>query len=144
MFCMKQFFYRFLALVSKILLGCLLGCIILLFYASRSQVVRQEIKKSVQEIFKDKFDCDWDGEVVSVNLLTLHIAFNKVSMFPSNRSDDWSLYAHTFDIYASLLEFILHRRFACHGCFEQVVVYEKQRDEKSRFVQVVSKMFFEG
>ena len=141
---MKQFFYRFLLLLSKILLGCLFGCIILLFYASRSQVVRQEIKKSVQEIFKDKFDCDWDGEVASVNLLTLHIAFNNVSMLPGNQSDDWSLYAHRFDMHASLFEFILHRRFACHGCFEQVVVYEKQRDEKSRFAQVVSKMFFEG
>ena len=116
----------------------------LLFYASRSQGLREEIKKSVQQVFKDKFDCDWDGDVASVNLLTLHVAFNNVSMLPGNGTDSWSLYAHKFDVRASLLEFIVHRRFACHGCFEQAIVYEKQTDEKSRFMQIVSKMFFEG
>lgn len=138
---MKHFFHRFLLLLSKILLGCLLGCIILLFYASRSQVVRQEIKKSVQETFKNEYDCDWDGEVELIDLLTLNIKFNNVSIFPCNRADGWSLYAHKFYINASLLEFILHRRFACHGYFEQAIVYEKQVSDKSHFLQVLSKIF---
>ena len=141
---MKNFVHRFLLLFSKIILGCLLGCIILLFYASRSQGLREEIKKSVQQVFKDKFDCDWDGDVASVNLLTLHVAFNNISMLPADRADNWSLYADKFDLRASLFEFILHRRFACYGCFEQAIVYEKQTHEKSRFFQIVSKMFFEG
>ncbi len=141
---MKHLFNRFLVLLFKTLLGCLLGCIILLFYASRSDVVREEIKKSVQQIFKEKFDCDWDGQIRSVNLLSLHISFDNVSMLPCDRSKTWSLYAHKFYMQASLLEFILHHRCACHGFFEQAIVYEKQKNEKSHFMQIMSKMFFEG
>ena len=141
---MKHFFHRFLLLLSKILLGCLLGCIILLFYASRSQVVRQEIKKSVQETFKNEYDCDWDGEVESIDLLALNIKFNNVAILPCHREDDWSLYTHKFYISASLIEFILHRRFVCHGYFEQAIIYEKQKGEKSHFMQVLSKMFSSG
>ncbi|MDP3788434.1 MAG: translocation/assembly module TamB domain-containing protein [Candidatus Chromulinivorax sp.] len=138
---MKHFFHRFLLLLSKILLGCLLGCIILLFYASRSQVVRQEIKKSIQATFKDQYDCDWDGEIESIDLIGLHIKFNNVSMLPCNRADDWSVYSHKFYVSASLFEFIVHRKFACHMYFEHAIIYEKQRDAQSHFMQVLSKMF---
>lgn len=138
---MKHFLYRLLLLFSKVLLGCLLGCIILLFYASRSEVVRQEIRKSVQANFKNEFDCDWDGQVVAIDLLALHINFHNVSMLPCNRSDGWSLYANQFHISASLLDFIFYRRFSCHGYFEQVIVYEKQKNDTSHFMQVLAKMF---
>lgn len=138
---MKHFFHRFLLLLSKILLGCLLGCIILLFYASRSEVVRQEIKKSVQKTFKDEFDCDWDGEIESIDLLGLHIKFNNASMLPCNRADNWSVYSHKFYVSASLLDFILYRKFSCHGYFEHAIIYEKQNGDKSHFIQVLSKMF---
>jgi len=138
---MNNFLQRFLIFFFKILLGCLLGCIILLLYASRSEVVRQEIKKSVQKTFKEEFDCDWDGQVTSIDLLTLHIQFSKVSIFPCNRDDNWSLYADKFDITASLLDFIVYRKLSCHGCFEQAIVYEKQILGTSHFVQVLSKMF---
>jgi hypothetical protein len=138
---MKHFFNQFLLLLSKILLGCLLGCIILLFYASRSQVVRQEIKKSIQMIFKDEYDCDWDGEVESIDLLGLNIKFSNISIFPCNRADGWSIYSHKFYVSASLLDFILYRKFSCHAYFEHAIIYEKQSDDKSHFVQVLSKMF---
>ena len=138
---MRQFFYRFLLLFFKVFLGCLLGCVILLFYASRSVVVRQEIKKSVQQTFKDGFDCDWDGEIESINLLSLNIQFKNVSILPSNQVDDWSVYSHKFYVSASLIDFILHHRFTCHGYFYQSIIYEKQGVDKSHFVQVLSKMF---
>lgn len=132
---------RFLLLLSKILLGCLLGCIILLFYASRSHVVRQEIKKSIQTLFKDEYDCDWDGEITSIDLIGLNIKMSNVSILPCNRADDWSVYSHQFNVSASLFEFIFHRKFACHLYFENAIVYEKQHDAQSHFVQVLSKMF---
>lgn len=138
---MKHFFHRFLLLLSKILLGCLLGCIILLFYASRSQVVRQEIKKSVQAMFKDDYDCDWDGEIESIDLLSLNIKFMNASMLPCNRADNWSVYSHKFYVSASLLDFILYRKFSCHAYFEHAIIYEKQSGDKSHFIQVLSKMF---
>lgn len=139
---MKQFFHNFLLFFSKILFGCLLGCIMLLFYASRSQVVQQEIKKSLQKTFKEQFDCDWDGQVASIDLLALNIEFKNVSFLPCHRADGWSLYTDKFYVSASLFQFIFYRRFSCHGYFEQIVIYEKQVAEKSHFVQVLSKMFF--
>lgn len=139
---MKELFHRFLLFFSKVLLGCLLGCIMLLFYASRSEVVRQEIKKSLQKTFKEQFDCDWDGQVESIDLLALNIQFNHVSFLPCNRADGWSLYTDKFYISASLFQFIFYRHFSCHGIFDQIVIYEKQAAEKSHFVQVLSKMFF--
>ncbi|MBV8660571.1 MAG: translocation/assembly module TamB domain-containing protein [Candidatus Dependentiae bacterium] len=141
---MKKLLYRFLLFFSKVLLGCLLGSIILLFYASRSEVVRQEIKKSVQKTFKEGFDCDWDGEIASIDLLALNIQFNNVSILPCNRDDGWSLYSHKFHVSASLLEFLIYRRFSCHAYFEQGIVYEKQTSDQSHFMQVLSKMFAEG
>lgn len=133
--------HRLLLLFSKIILGCLLGCVMLLFYASRSEVVRQEIKKTLQQNFKDQFDCDWDGQVDCIDLLALNIQFSNVSFLPCNRADGWSMYTNKFYISASLFDFVFYRHFNCHSYFEQVVVYEKQVSNKSHFAQVLSKMF---
>jgi TamB, inner membrane protein subunit of TAM complex len=138
---MKQFFNRFLLLLSQVTAGCVLGCIILFFYASHSQIVRQEIKKSVQQLFKDQFDCHWDGQVTSIDLLKLQIGFSNVSILPCQLEDGWSLYADTFYMSAYWFHFLVHRNFLCHGYFDQVVVCEKQKDNVSYFKQVLAKMF---
>ena len=78
-----------------------MGFSIVLFFASRSEIVHQEIKKSVQSMFQEKFDCDWDGELESIDLLFLQIKFRNVSILPIHRADGWSLYADTFGTNAS-------------------------------------------
>lgn len=138
---MKSFLHQLLLLTSKIVLGCILGCIMLLFYASHSHVVKEEIKKSVQRAFKEQFDCDWDGNVELVDLFALRINFSDVSFLPCNKADGWSLYTDTFDISASLLHYIIYRHFRCHAYFEDAIVYEKQLSETSHFSQVLGKMF---
>lgn len=138
---MKRFVHRFLIVCSQVIPGCLFGLVMLLFYASRSDLVRQEIKKSVQSIFKTEFNCDWDGDVDSIDLLSLDIQFSNVSMLPCDRNDGWSLYTDKFHASASLLDFIIYRKFLCHGYFEQVIVYEHQDSGRSQFLQVLTKMF---
>ena len=137
----KHILYRILIVASKVLLGCLLGFSIVLFFASRSEIVHQEIKKSVQNMFKQEFNCDWDGELESIDLLFLQIKFRHVNILPTNRADNWSLYADKFHTSASWFHYLLYRTFSCHSYFEQVVVHEKQVDGTSHFTQVLVKMF---
>jgi hypothetical protein len=138
---MKQFFNRFFLLCVKIIAGCLLGCMILLLYASHSPVVRQEIKKSVQQLFKESYDCHWDGQVDAIDLLSLKITFSHVVMVPCQQDDGWSLYADTFSMSARWFDFLVYRKFSCHGYFDQVMVCEQQKDNISHFKQVIAKMF---
>lgn len=139
---MKLLFHTFFLLISKIILGFMLGSIMLLFYASYSQAIRQEIKNSIQQMCKEKFDCHWDGQVESIDLLTLNITFRNVSFLPLDRSHSWSLYTDKFYVSASLFDLILYQRFNCHGFFEQVIIYEKQVNQQSHFAQVLAKIFF--
>ncbi len=138
---MKKIANRFLWLCMKIVWGLLAGFLILCFYASHSQLLRQEIKKSVQQTFKEQFNCDWDGQVTSVNCFTLHLEFSDVSLFPSNRDDDWSLYAQSFFMSASWFHLLFHRTFLCQGHFEHAMVYEKQKEHKNYFITMLSNMF---
>lgn len=138
---MKHFFNRFLLLFFKMIAGVLLGCFILLFYASHSKVVQEEIKKSVQHLFEYAYDCHWDGKISSIDLLSLQLEFSDVSITPCRKDDGWSLYTHKFYISARLFDFLVYRKFSCHGYFDQVIVYEQQKDSKSHFAQVIAKMF---
>ena len=137
----RYILYRFLLVALKILLGCLLGCSIVLFFASRSEIVHQEIKKSVQDMFKNDFNCDWDGELELIDLLSLHITFRHASLLPCNRADGWSMYADTFSTTSSWFYFLWSGKFSCHSYFEQVIVHEKQADGTSHFYETLSKMF---
>jgi len=138
---MKHFFYRFFLLLFRLFAGCLLGSIILLFYASRSQLVHQEIKKSVKTLFVKNFDCDWNGEIHDVDLLSWHIEFSNVLILPCNQEDAWSLYSDKIKISGSWLHFLLYHRFSCHVLFEDMIVSEKQIDDRSHFMSTMSKMF---
>lgn len=138
---MRHILYRFLLISLKILLGCLLGCSIVLFFASRSEIVHQEIKKSVQDMFQQNLDCDWDGEIESIDLVFLEITFRNSTILPCNRSDGWSMYVDKFHASASWIYFLWSGKFSCHSYFEQVVVHDKQVDGVSKFHQVLSKMF---
>src|SRR3989339_1397763 len=137
----RHILYRFLLVSLKILLGCLLGCSVVLFFASRSEIVHQEIKKSVQDMFQKNLDCDWDGEIESIDLVFLEITFRNSTILPCDRSDGWSMYVDKFHATASWIYFLWSGKFSCHSYFEQVVVHDKQVDGVSKFHQVLSKMF---
>lgn len=137
----RHILYRCFVLLLKVLLGCLLGCSIVLYFASQSEVVHQEIHTTVQNMFKDSFDCEWDGELELIDLLALQIHFKRVTIAPCNRSDGWTLYTDKFQISASWFDIFLYQRIACHSYFEQVVVHEKQSDGSSHFAKFLSKMF---
>ena len=113
----------------------------LLWYASHSQAIRQEIKQSIQQKFKEEFDCLWDGDIVYIDLLSLRIHVKNISMLPAIKNEGWSFYADTFEISASLLDFILYRRFECHGSFQHALMYESFQNTQSDFLPVISKMF---
>ncbi|AXK60675.1 translocation/assembly module TamB domain-containing protein [Candidatus Chromulinivorax destructor] len=137
---LRYILYRSVMVLLKILLGCVLACSIALFFASRSEVVHQEIKRSVQNMFKNDFDCHWEGELASIDLLSLDIKFRHVTIMPSNSHHGWSLYADNFHIFSSWGHFLWTGIFSCHSFFEQVVVHEEQRDGKSYFYETLSKM----
>jgi len=137
---MKYFLYRFFAITLKILAGCLLGCIIILFCASRSDLVHYEIKKSVKTIFKQNFNCDWDGQVESIDLLSWQIQFSNILLTPCNEQEGWVMFADTFQMTGFWPDFFLYRKFSCHGYFDHVVVHEKQSGSGSYFAQILSKM----
>lgn len=132
--------YEFFLVIIKILLGCLLGCAVVLFFASKSEIVHQEIIKSVQTMFKDDLHADWDGELESIDLLFLQVKFRHISMLPSNRSDGWTFYADSFHMSASWLYFLWHGKFSCHSFFEQVVVHETQTDGRSPFMEFIARV----
>ncbi len=138
---MKLFFNRFLLLLSQVTAGCMLGCLALLVYASYSPAVRQEIKQSISRVFQEQFDCYWDGDITSVNLFTLQIEVSDVSIHPCQRDDGWSLYAHKFYVSARLFDFFMYQKFSCHAYFDEVVVCEQQKDNRSHFAQVIAQMF---
>lgn len=124
----------------KILLGCTLAFSIALFFASRSEIVHQEINRSVQNIFKNDFDCSWEGELESIDLLSLAIKFRHVTIMPLNTDHGWSLYADKFHIFSSWVNFFWTGMFSCHSFFEQVVVHEKQVEDRSYFYETLSTM----
>jgi len=137
----RHVLYRIILTFFKILLGCLFGCSIVLYFASRSEIVHQEIHKSVQNMFKNSLDCHWDGELVSIDLLALQIKFKHVTILPCNQSDGWSLYSDKFQISTSWFDFLLYQRFSCHTYFEQLVVHEQLVDDASKFSQLLMTMF---
>lgn len=137
----RHILYRFLLVFLKILLGCLLGCSIVLYFASQSEIVHQEIHTTVQNMFKDKLDCHWDGELELIDLLTLQVDFKHVTIAPCNQADGWTLYTDKFQMSASWLDIILYQRIACHSYFEQMVVHEQQLDGTSHFAKILSTMF---
>ncbi len=138
---MKKIFRSLFFVALKLLLGCFLGIFFCLFFASRSEMVKQEIKKYVQESFERDFDCLWQGDISYVDLLTLQIEFSDVTMTPVNTQEAWSFFAQKFVMTAYLFELIFHKKFVCHGYFDAVLVEEKYEEASSYFMQLMSKMF---
>jgi hypothetical protein len=138
---MKKWLESLFFIALKMLLGCFLGLFFFLFYASRSEIVKQEIKNYVQQAFKNDFDCVWQGQVSYVDLLTLQIEFSDVTMAPVNSQESWSFFAQKFLMSASWYELIFHKQIVCHGYFDAVLVQEKYVENSSYFMQLLSKMF---
>ena len=140
---MKQFFKRLFFLSFKIFLGCFFGAIIVLFYASRSDVVRNEIKNNIQQMFKNDYDCRWEGELSSIDLLSLRLEFCNISVTPCDPSHGWSMYADKYHGNCSWIDLLLRQRFSCHGYFQQAMMREKRLEDHSHlkelFMKIVSR-----
>lgn len=137
---MKQIIARVLPPILKVLLGCILGLVIVSFYASRSTVVKHEIEKFVQRVFQEQYQVVLEGQLVSIDLLALRLEFSHTSVTPLE-GKDWSLYADSFVASASWIDLIFSQRFSCHGYFKQMIMHQKEPGKSSGLFFFIQQLF---
>ncbi|MEX0672306.1 MAG: hypothetical protein WD068_03030, partial [Candidatus Babeliales bacterium] len=114
---------KWLLMGRRFLGAVMLGAILSIYLLQNTQRTRNYFARFIQEVFATQLKSNFSGTVRSINLFTLTVVFQDVTVKSVDAHDDWFWKADIFKISGSLWRLMSHHLMDLHMNLEQLYTY---------------------
>ena len=137
---MNRAWRKYVKIIFKILLGCMLGLFALVYYFAHDEIFKQNLEKRLVNHFVDKHASLFEGKIETIDLFSRNVMFQNLSL-TSPQDPDWSMHADSMRAQFLFKESLYHKRFCYALHFENLSMHEKFKKNPSKIVNALQTIF---
>ncbi len=131
---------KYVKIIFKILLGCMLGLFALVYYFAHDEIFKENIEKRLGTYFMDKHQSLFEGKIEKIDLFSRNVIFQNLSL-TSPQDSDWSMHADSMKAQFLFKESWYHKKFCYALHFENLSMHEKFKKNPSKIVNALQTIF---